>query len=403
MEQQTRAAAPRHAADAWERGGWAWDAAVYLLVGLGTLLGLVDGPSPGRRALMLGLAALFAGWYAWSVRRGLYDYDASPARVLPLVAVVVALWAALTWIEPTYYVMLFALYPVVYRSLPLRLAIPASLVLTALVVGIDIGQSKRPLGQNWPALINGALSAGFGVLFSIWITRIIQQSAERKQLIEQLEATRSELAAAEREAGRLGERQRLAREIHDTLTQGSSASCCCWRPPRGAGGDHHRDRDAAAAARRRRGHPGAGDPGGPGQRAQARAGLKGRPHAVVHGRRGGAGRARRRRRRGGGPDGNGRAAAGGGFGLLAMRERVAALGGSLTVESTAGGGTTVAATLPIADGCGWLGWRSPTTTRWSATACAACSPASRTSRWSARPPAAPRRSSWSSASGRTSC
>jgi signal transduction histidine kinase len=41
-----------------------------------------------------------------------------------------------------------------------------------------------------------------------------------RQLIEQLEATRAELAAAERRAGVLEERQRLARDIHDMLAQG---------------------------------------------------------------------------------------------------------------------------------------------------------------------------------------
>ena len=60
----------------------------------------------------------------------------------------------------------------------------------------------------------------FGSLFAIWITRIIEQSYERRELIEQLETTRGELAAAEREGGRLAERQRLARDIHDTLAQG---------------------------------------------------------------------------------------------------------------------------------------------------------------------------------------
>src|SRR5690606_17639664 len=46
------------------------------------------------------------------------------------------------------------------------------------------------------------------------------QSADRRELIEQLEATRAELAAAERREGILQERARLAREIHDTLAQG---------------------------------------------------------------------------------------------------------------------------------------------------------------------------------------
>jgi signal transduction histidine kinase len=40
------------------------------------------------------------------------------------------------------------------------------------------------------------------------------------------------------------------------------------------------------------------------------------------------------------------AAAGGGLGLRAMGERVAALGGSLAVESTLGEGTTIAVELP---------------------------------------------------------
>ncbi|HEY7146145.1 MAG TPA: sensor histidine kinase, partial [Streptosporangiaceae bacterium] len=45
-------------------------------------------------------------------------------------------------------------------------------------------------------------------------------SAERRQLIEQLEATRASLADAARQAGALAERARLASDIHDTIAQG---------------------------------------------------------------------------------------------------------------------------------------------------------------------------------------
>lgn len=45
-------------------------------------------------------------------------------------------------------------------------------------------------------------------------------SEQRRRLIVELESTRAELAAAERHAGMLSERERLAREIHDTLAQG---------------------------------------------------------------------------------------------------------------------------------------------------------------------------------------
>jgi signal transduction histidine kinase len=68
------------------------------------------------------------------------------------------------------------------------------------------------------------LETGIGIAFSlalgVWISRVLRESAERASLIAQLEATRSELAAAERERGVLAERERLAQEVHDTLAQG---------------------------------------------------------------------------------------------------------------------------------------------------------------------------------------
>ena len=48
----------------------------------------------------------------------------------------------------------------------------------------------------------------------------MRESTERKKLIEQLKEAQENLATAEREAGVLQERQRLAQEIHDTLAQG---------------------------------------------------------------------------------------------------------------------------------------------------------------------------------------
>ena len=57
--------------------------------------------------------------------------------------------------------------------------------------------SGRPLSENLPAIAGGLVSVIFGSLFAFWLTRIIDQSDERRRLIEQLEATRSELAATE--------------------------------------------------------------------------------------------------------------------------------------------------------------------------------------------------------------
>jgi signal transduction histidine kinase len=421
MEREPARTEPGRPVDAWNRGGWAWNAAVYLLIGCGTLLALADGtPTGSRRMVMLVLAGLLTAWYWSSIRLGLYaDEEGSSSRLgrlrwgtrvwaaAGLLTVVVVLWGVLAWLHPAFYVLLFGLYPMVYRSLPLRQAIGFSVGLTAAVVGLEVASSGRPLTDNWPALVSGVLSAGFGVLFALWITGIIEQSHERRKLIEQLEATRAELAAAEREAGRLGERQRLAREIHDTLTQGfvsivlllqaaeselppdataardrlelarraarenlAEARRLVWelRPESlraaslgealGRLADRLAEETGVAATATVTGTPRPlpADAEVTLVRVTQEALANVRQHAaasrvaltlsymdgetVLDVRDDGVGFAASRNggREPGGADG--------GFGLRAMRERVAALGGSLAVESAAGAGTTVAVTLP---------------------------------------------------------
>jgi len=76
-----------------------------------------------------------------------------------------------------------------------------------------------------PAAVASAIgiaifAIAFSWVFSRWTLHVVERSLERQALIEQLEATRAELAAVNHNAGVLAERQRLAGEIHDTLAQG---------------------------------------------------------------------------------------------------------------------------------------------------------------------------------------
>ncbi|HMH59070.1 MAG TPA: sensor histidine kinase, partial [Galbitalea sp.] len=68
------------------------------------------------------------------------------------------------------------------------------------------------------ATIEG-LSLAFSLALGLWITSIAEKSAERKLLIDQLEAAQEQLASLNRDAGAASERERLAREIHDTIAQ----------------------------------------------------------------------------------------------------------------------------------------------------------------------------------------
>ena len=68
------------------------------------------------------------------------------------------------------------------------------------------------------------MSSGIGLLFSLalglWISHVMAQSEQRAELIEQLERSRTELAELHHAQGMAAERERLAREVHDTLAQG---------------------------------------------------------------------------------------------------------------------------------------------------------------------------------------
>jgi signal transduction histidine kinase len=208
-----------HRDDAWEQAAWIWSALLYGVLGVATVLALLDGqPRGAERWVMLALAAAMAAWHLAFERLGMSDD--TPRLALLYWAGLVAMWFFLAGIDPTYFSLLLALYPQIFRLLRMRQALLGAFALTVVVVWREVLLSGRPLSENWGAIGGGVLSLLFGTLFTIWITRIIEQSAERRQLIEQLRSTRDELAAAERESGRLAERQRLARDLHDTLAQG---------------------------------------------------------------------------------------------------------------------------------------------------------------------------------------
>ncbi|MGW2210634.1 sensor histidine kinase [Streptomyces sp. NPDC001781] len=75
-----------------------------------------------------------------------------------------------------------------------------------------------------PAMALGpALGAAVAVAVVWGYQALYLESERRRRLIEELTATRADLAAAQHTAGVLAERDRLAREIHDTLAQGLSS------------------------------------------------------------------------------------------------------------------------------------------------------------------------------------
>ncbi|GAA3643047.1 hypothetical protein GCM10022200_28670 [Microbacterium awajiense] len=78
-------------------------------------------------------------------------------------------------------------------------------------------------GRVVPAVATAGATATFGVAFAIafglWITGIVEYGEERARLVAELTAAQGEIEALSLDRGAAAERERLSRDIHDTLAQ----------------------------------------------------------------------------------------------------------------------------------------------------------------------------------------
>ena len=166
--------------------------ALALLYVLGPILGPGEAGAPG------GAPAMAAGLWLMAV---------------------MGVWAALVLLAPSFAMCAVPLFYTGLRSLRTGAAIILVVVLTAVVVAAQVKLRLRfgfdPNLMLGPPAVAAVATAVF--LYS-------QRQADRlRTVIADLVRTRRELAATERRAGTLTERQRLSMEIHDTLAQGLSS------------------------------------------------------------------------------------------------------------------------------------------------------------------------------------
>ncbi|MBB5432690.1 sensor histidine kinase [Nocardiopsis composta] len=196
-----------------------WDAYVVTVLGLMAGLALLAGE--GWRAwTAAGLLAAVAAGYLAGGRRALMSEGSAPRSSLLWTAGYAALFVPAAVLVPPAASALFALAPLAYMTVPPRWA--GSAVGVMLFGPALIGQALDPGPVRDLAallLVNTAILL-FSMWFGGWINRIIGQSAERAALIEELEAGREQIAALSARTGAQAERERMAREIHDTLAQG---------------------------------------------------------------------------------------------------------------------------------------------------------------------------------------
>lgn len=136
-------------------------------------------------------------------------------------AAVVVLWLSALVLANDF---LWVLFPLVFVTLAL-LPRPANLLATAVLwaAGVIVVAWLHP--QHWHIAV--AIGPGIGTIFAVAIyvsyRALHREALTQRRIAEELAATQQELAATEHQAGRLEERERLARDIHDTLAQGLSS------------------------------------------------------------------------------------------------------------------------------------------------------------------------------------
>ncbi len=210
------------AQDFVERTTPIWHAIFFGTLAVCTLIACVPERAwDATQWVTLTVAALFALWYFLFLVRGNLARRRVPV-MLGYIAGATGFTFVLVNLHPAYWLMLFSLFGQSFLVLPLWWAIAASGGISIVAAWQAFLRNGWTLENTLAALVFASASLGFAAFFGWFIDRILQESAQRQQLIEQLNATRAQLAQREREAGILQERQRLAREIHDTLAQGFS-------------------------------------------------------------------------------------------------------------------------------------------------------------------------------------
>jgi signal transduction histidine kinase len=199
--------------ETWVRNRWlhAFFAGTMVLTGVIAAVGW--SPWSTRWPAFVMIAVLVVA-YATYGHRG-YDEPRAAAAFLPLV---VAGALVLPAVAPSTAFVQCILFPLVWcQTERLRTA-----VVLSVTVGVASGIGLQ-LSSDRDALVSTVLIEGISIVgacaMGAWISSIAGLSESRRTLLDELRATQSSLAEANRTAGVASERERLAREIHDTVAQ----------------------------------------------------------------------------------------------------------------------------------------------------------------------------------------
>ncbi|APT88030.1 hypothetical protein CFRA_00560 [Corynebacterium frankenforstense DSM 45800] len=207
-------------------GGWTENPAHPFL---GEAAGYFPHDATPVRCLVLALTAALAACYlvgtTWDHRLAMGRTTRGPGALRGWwLAVVLVLWFALLMLSTDF---LWLLFPLVFVIMHVAGdGWPGMAVVVAtLVVGVAVPAFGLPVisdAEGWS--VGGLIGPTIGVAFAVAVRHVyralVEELERQREIARQLALTRARALSAENEAGRLAERERISREIHDTLAQG---------------------------------------------------------------------------------------------------------------------------------------------------------------------------------------
>ncbi|MFE3885278.1 sensor histidine kinase [Streptomyces lydicus] len=177
-----------------------------------------SGIPQGGRLTALAALTLIVPWYA-GIGRPLMLRHGSDRRNVVFPVGLFVLFGVATGVDLMSSFALFGLVPMLMMSLATRPALVAGVLgnLVPVTVLWLRGGTAGPVVLF--VLLASLLGIALSVLLGLWIKRVVRQNREHAELIEELRKNREQVARLSHQAGIFAERERLAREIHDTLAQ----------------------------------------------------------------------------------------------------------------------------------------------------------------------------------------
>lgn len=170
------------------------------------------------RMLVAASAALLVIAYFGFGRR-LRQRSSTPLAVVFVILLTISIGVGVT--AAPFMAMLQTLaYPLVWVSVKTRRG--GVLGSVAIGFGVFVGfvaHGGFTIESFWEGILSGGLAVVFATALGLWISSIAEYGQERARLVTELTAAQSQVEALSRDRGAAEERERIARDIHDTLAQ----------------------------------------------------------------------------------------------------------------------------------------------------------------------------------------